>query len=129
MVSLAKQVYPSAEFIGAKLGAELDPYFAQADLFILPGTGGLAVQQAMSHGLPVLVAKGDGTQDDLVRDANGWQIPPEDYAALVEALRLALSDVKRLREMGKESYRIVKEEINLEKMVEVFVKALNSLNE
>jgi len=62
-----------------------------------------------------------------VRDDNGWQIPPDDYPALVEALRLALSDVKRLREMGKESYRIVKEEINLEKMVEVFVTALNSL--
>jgi glycosyltransferase involved in cell wall biosynthesis len=128
LVSLTKEVYPSAEFIGAKHGPELDPYFADADLFVLPGTGGLAVQQAMSHGLPVLVAKGDGTQDDLVRDANGWQIAPEDYSALVGALRLALSDVKRLRKMGKESYRIVKEEINLEKMVEVFVKALNSLN-
>jgi len=128
LVSLAKGVYPSAEFIGAKHGPELDPYFAEADLFVLPGTGGLAVQQAMSHGLPVLVAKGDGTQDDLVRDANGWQIAPEDYAVLVEALRFALSDVKRLRAMGKESSRIVKEEINLEKMVEVFVRALNSLN-
>ena len=51
-----------------------------------------------------------------------------DYPALVEVLRLALSYVRRLREMGKESYRIVKEEINLEKMVEVFVEALNSLN-
>ena len=37
-------------------------------------------------------------------------------------------DVERLWKMGKESYCIVKEEINLEKMVEVFVKALNSLN-
>jgi hypothetical protein len=62
-----------------------------------------------------------------VREANGWQIAPEDYTALVGTLRLALSDVKRLRAMGKESYRIVKEEINLEKMVEVFVMALNSL--
>ena len=125
LTSLAKEVYPSAEFIGARHGAELDPYFMQADLFVLPGTGGLAVQEAMSHGLPVLVAKGDGTQDDLVRDANGWQITPEDYPALVEALRLALSDVRRLRKMGKESFRIVSEEINLEKMVEVFVSALN----
>jgi hypothetical protein len=41
-------------------------------------------------------------------------------------MRLALSDVRRLRTMGAESYRIVSEEINLEKMVEVFVQALNS---
>jgi len=125
--SLAKQIYPSAEFGGAKHGDELKSYFAQADLFVLPGTGGLAVQEAMSNGLPVIVAKGDGTQDDLVCQANGWQIPPEDYGALVTTMRLALSDAARLRKMGEESFRIVSEEINLEKMVDVFVEALNSL--
>jgi glycosyltransferase involved in cell wall biosynthesis len=125
--SLARQVYPSAEFIGAKHGAELKPYFAEADLFVLPGTGGLAVQEAMSFGLPIIVAKGDGTQDDLVHELNGWQIPSDDYDALVRTMRLALSDVTRLRTMGAESYRIVSEEINLEKMVEGFVQALNSM--
>ncbi len=124
--SLAKSLYPAAEFVGAKHGAELAPYFRAADLFALPGTGGLAVQEAMSYGLPVIVAQGDGTQDDLVRPANGWQIPPDDEAALASALGEALSDVARLRAMGAESYRIVAEEINLEKMVGVFVKALNS---
>jgi glycosyltransferase involved in cell wall biosynthesis len=122
---VANQIYPSAEFIGARHGDELKPYFAEADLFVLPGTGGLAVQEAMSHGLPVIVAKGDGTQDDLVRPENGWQIPPGDDDALVSTLREALSDISRLRKMGEESYRIVSQEINLEKMVEVFVEALN----
>ncbi len=126
--TLSRQVYPSAEFIGEKRGGELKPYFEKADLFVLPGTGGLAVQEAMTYGLPVIVAKGDGTQDDLVRPENGWQIPADDYGALVETLRLALSDVNRLRRMGEGSYRIVSEEINLEKMVEVFVQALESLH-
>lgn len=125
--SLAKEIYPSAEFIGAKHGAELKPYFAEADLFVLPGTGGLAIQEAMSYGLPVIVAQGDGTQDDLVRRENGWQIPPDDFDALVATMQDALSDVARLRSMGAESYRIVKTEINIEKMVDVFVTALNSL--
>ncbi len=82
----------------------------------------------MSHGLPVIVAKGDGTQDDLVRAGNGWQIPPGDYQALVSTMKDALSDVPRLRKMGAESYRIVSQEINLEKMVEAFVMALNSVS-
>ncbi len=68
-------VYPQAEFSGARYGDELAAAFARADLFVLPGTGGLAVQQAMSFGLPVIVAEGDGTQDDLVRPGNGWHIP------------------------------------------------------
>ncbi|MBN8657228.1 MAG: glycosyltransferase [Anaerolineae bacterium] len=127
MASLAKEIYPSAEFIGAKHGIKLKPYFQQADLFVLPGTGGLAVQEAMSYGLPVIVAKGDGTQDDLVREKNGWQIEPENYEALVSTMKNALSDIARLREMGKESYRIVSEEINIEKMAEVFVRALNAI--
>jgi len=127
--SLAKQVYPETEFIGARHGAELKPYFTEADLFVLPGTGGLAIQEAMSYGLPVIVAQGDGTQDDLVRKENGWQIPPDDFEALLSTMKDALSDVARLRRMGAESYRIVKEEINIEKMVETFVTALNTLRD
>lgn len=123
--SLAQELYPSAEFVGARHGSELQTYFTEADLFVLPGTGGLAVQEAMSYGLPVIVAQGDGTQDDLVREGNGWQIPPDDFDALRDTMKDALSDVARLRRMGEESYRIVKEEINTEKMVEKFVDAPN----
>ncbi|KXK12949.1 MAG: putative glycosyltransferase [Chloroflexi bacterium OLB14] len=126
LISLAKEIYSSTEFIGAKHGVELKAYFEKADLFVLPGTGGLAVQEAMSYGLPVIVAKGDGTQDDLVREKNGWQIEPENYEALVFTIKEALSDVKRLRTMGQESFRIVSEEINIQKMAEVFIEALNS---
>ncbi|OGN75693.1 MAG: hypothetical protein A2X25_02685 [Chloroflexi bacterium GWB2_49_20] len=126
---LASQVYPSAEFAGSRHGPDLMPFFAEADLFVLPGTGGLAVQEAMSHALPVIVAQGDGTQDDLVRPANGWQIPANDENALGATLRLALSDAACLRSMGLESYRIVSEEINLERMVEVFVEVLDQLGE
>jgi glycosyltransferase involved in cell wall biosynthesis len=125
---LAQEIHPSTEFIGAKHGEELKPYFTEADLFVLPGTGGLAVQEAMSYGLPVIVAQGDGTQDDLVRAANGWTIPPDDFGALVSTMRDALSDVTRLRRMGAESYRIAAEEINIEKMVEVFVAALRKVS-
>jgi len=126
LVALAGHVYPSAEFAGAKYGQDLVSHFREADLFVLPGTGGLAVQEAMAHGLPVIVGQGDGTQDDLVREQNGWQIPPDNHDALAQALRTALSDVARLRSMGQESYRIVSEEINLEQMVQSFVAALNS---
>jgi glycosyltransferase involved in cell wall biosynthesis len=122
---LSQQIYPNAKFVGAKHGIELEPYFAKADLFVLPGTGGLAIQQAMAHGLPIIVAHGDGTQDDLVRSENGWQVPPDDLHALTNILQQALTDPAQLRRMGDASYHIVAEEINVDKMVEVFIKALN----
>ena len=127
--TLAREVYPQTEFTGARHGAELSSLWERSDLFVLPGTGGLAVQEAMAHGLPVIVAKGDGTQDDLVREGNGWQIPSDDLGALKEALEIALSDFQRLREMGTESHRIVRDEVNIEKMIEVFVQALNKLTQ
>jgi glycosyltransferase involved in cell wall biosynthesis len=127
LVSLAEEIYPGAEFVGAKVGGELNAYFEEADLFVLPGTGGLAVQQAMSFGLPVIVAQGDGTQDDLIHKENGWLIPPDNYEELAATIKNALSDASRLRRMGEESYRIVKTEINIEKMVDVFTSVANLL--
>ncbi|MGD2026700.1 MAG: glycosyltransferase family 4 protein [Anaerolineales bacterium] len=123
----AKQTYPRARFVGAKHGPELTPYYARADLFVLPGTGGLAVQQAMAQGLPVIVAQGDGTQEDLVRTGNGWLLPPDDLNSLAARLLEALSDPGRLRKMGAESHRITVEEINLEQMAAKFVGAINQV--
>lgn len=123
----AREFYPSARFVGAKTGPALEPFYAAADLFVLPGTGGLAIQQAMSRGLPVLVAEADGTQADLVRAENGWVVPPGDKDALVKCMAEALSDVGRLREMGEESFRIVDEEVNIDRMVGVFAEVVKSV--
>jgi glycosyltransferase involved in cell wall biosynthesis len=120
--ALANKVYPRAEFFGSRHGKELEPIFASADLFVLPGTGGLAVQEAMAYGLPVIVARGDGTQEDLVHPENGWLIPSDDEPALRDTLMAALSDPARLRRMGAESYQIVLREVNIEVMVDVFIR-------
>lgn len=125
--NLAQRLYPKTKFPGAVHGLDLGAYYREADLFVLPGTGGLAVQQAMSYGLPVLVAQGDGTQDDLVRPENGWQIQPGSLTALIQALENAIQDTDRLNNMGNESHRIIKEEININTMVEAFIDALNSI--
>lgn len=127
LAALAEDIYPRAIFTGALFGSALASEFRAADLFVLPGTGGLAIQQAMSYGLPVVTAEADGTQEDLVRPANGWQVPPDDVPALTQSLETALEDASRLRRMGREGYRIVSEEINLDQMVRVFLKALKSV--
>ena len=137
--ALAVESYPKARFFGAKRGAELETLFKAADLFVLPGTGGLAAQQAMSYALPLVVAQGDGTQEDIlpteetsqegrvVQAQNGWRIAPEDPQALQQALQEALSDPARLQKMGSESFRLIKEEINVESMVAAFLFAVRRL--
>jgi len=124
---LANKIYPEVHFFGAKYGQELENIYKKADLFVLPGTGGLAVQQAMSYALPVIVAEGDGTQNDLVRPENGWLIKPDNQEDLVNALRNALANSSNLRRKGLVSYRIISEEVNIDKMVEVFISAINDV--
>ena len=117
--------YPATVFAGAKTGKELEPYFHWADLFVLPGTGGLAVQHALAYALPVVVGEGDGTQSQLVRPENGWQVAPGSLEELISTLKTALADPARLRRMGRESFRIARDEVNIEKMVETFIRAAN----
>lgn len=122
--NLAEEIHPDTHFYGAQYGTDLEKHFREADLFVQPGTGGLAVQQAMSFGLPVIVGVSDGTQSDLVRGENGWILPDASPETLASYIETALSDIRQLRIMGRASYRIVSEEINLENMVDAFRRAV-----
>ena len=124
--ALAEERLPGrVTFHGALYGEALDAAFRAADLFILPGMGGLAIQEAMSWGLPIIAAEGDGTQFDLVRDGNGWLMEPGSAESLQGILEQALSDCRALRAMGIESHRIVCDELNLDRMIDAMVAAVD----
>ena len=118
----AESIYPKTVFFGEKFDQELNTIYQKADLFILPGTGGLAVQQAMSFGLPVIVAEGDGTQSDLVNESTGWNISPENDNELKQAIIEAFSNQSLLRQKGKAAFDTVRTKVNIENMVTVFVQ-------
>jgi len=122
---LAANLMPDTVFTGALHGEQAAPFFSQADLFVLPGTGGLAVQEALGYGLPVIVAEADGTQSNMVRKENGWLIDPNNPEGLLNVLRAALSAPEALNNMGKESFRIARDEVNIETMVGKFIEAIH----
>jgi glycosyltransferase involved in cell wall biosynthesis len=91
-------------FPGPLSRAELAARYAETDLLVLPSrteSYGMAVTEALAHGVPVLAADVGG-----VREALGWTappgapghavpgllVPPEDPPALAGALRRWLSD-------------------------------------
>jgi glycosyltransferase involved in cell wall biosynthesis len=124
--NLAKKLHSNVRFLGYQSGEELAFSFSVADLFVLPGSGGLAVQEAMIYGKPVIVASADGTQTDLVREGeNGFHATPGDIPALSQTINESLKHRSRLSEMGKESRRIVTEEFNLNIMAQTFINAFN----
>lgn len=117
----------NVRFWGALYGESLAARFLNADLLVLPGTGGLAVQEAMSYGLPVAVAEADGTQLDLVTPENGWLLEPGNMDQLQSVLQAATDDPHILQRMGEESLKIVQSRVNLDVMVRGFIKALTEL--
>jgi glycosyltransferase involved in cell wall biosynthesis len=122
--ALAARVLPEAIFLSDLRGEALKEEFAQADLFVLPGTGGLALQQALAAGLPVIAAEGDGSQQDMVTPENGWLIRPGELADLRSAVKQALAlDERELRAMGAASFRLAQTRFNLDAMAEAFVTA------
>jgi glycosyltransferase involved in cell wall biosynthesis len=88
---------------GVLTGAALSHAYATADLLVAPSrseTFGMAVTEALAHGLPVIVAAVGGLPEALGSTADGTRpgqlIPPGDPAALADALRDWLGD-ERLR--------------------------------
>jgi glycosyltransferase involved in cell wall biosynthesis len=125
--AMAARVLPQAIFMGDLRGEALRQAFEQADVFVLPGTGGLALQQALAYALPVIAAEGDGTQQDMVTADNGWLVRPGDVEDLRAALNRAIvSEESGLRAMGAASFRLAQTRFNVGAMADAFVAALSA---
>lgn len=122
---MAQKIFPAARFTGDLRGEALGKCFLAGDFFVMPGTGGLALQEAMLYGKPVAAAEADGSQRDLIRESeNGWLLPPGDDEALLRVMREALDNPRRLEEMGAASRKIVRDTATMEKMVDGFLRAM-----
>ncbi len=93
----------------------------------LPGRGGLAIQELLWHGLPVISGLADGTERDLIRDGENGRLfdgfmSPEDLARAVEEFA-AHSDAKK-RKMSAEALETIARVSNTELMAAGVLKAV-----
>jgi len=108
---------------------DIDVFFAAADYFVLPGLGGLALNQALFWGLPCIVSEADGTEDDLVlENKTGFRFIPNDGNSLKNALQkcLALSNEQR-EKIGTFGRRLILERSNVNEMVKIFLTTIKKL--
>jgi len=102
-------------------------YFLTADLFVLPGLGGLSIHHAMIHSLPVIAGSADGTEQDLVLDdQNGYLLKTETVSELAEVMEKFVTDRELSKRFGKKSRDIVDNTINIVNMVNTFVSAIEN---
>ncbi len=89
----------------------LPAHYALAGALVLASTSeqwGLAVNEAMAAGLPVLLSEVCGCAPELVEESvNGWTFDPADEAALARGLARLADPATDLAAMGLASRRIV----------------------
>jgi glycosyltransferase involved in cell wall biosynthesis len=98
-------------FTGFMNQAGLPRVYAACDLFVLPSESepwGLAVNEAMCAGLPIVTSSEIGCVPDLVHDGrNGRSFVAGDVGGLTDALRPLLTDPDLRRRMGAASRDII----------------------
>ena len=107
----------------------LSHYFLAADLFVLPGLGGLAVSEAMCHSLPVLCTVADGCERDLVADGtNGYIVADGAPGTLAQVISELASHPQRLKQMGAASLDLIKSKYNVESYMKNVASAIICAN-
>jgi glycosyltransferase involved in cell wall biosynthesis len=104
----------------------VDPYFKAADWFVLPGAGGLALNQSMFWRTPCICSVADGSEDDLVLDEiTGYRFVKDDVNSLRNAMQKALSTSSEKHEkMGIFAKYLIEQRSNTDKMFDVFLQAI-----
>lgn len=108
----------------------VDAYFAATDCFVLPGVGGLGLNQAMYWKKICIVGEADGTEDDLVIDnETGFRFIKDDVKSLITAMNRMLEtskeDIARMTDTG---HKLILDRSNVNRMVEDFTKIIEKLS-
>jgi glycosyltransferase involved in cell wall biosynthesis len=101
------------------------PYFDAADVFVMPGTGGLGLNEAMAHGLPMLAGYADGSADDLVVDGEtGYRLRQGTTSELVARLGELLDDEALRARMGRTGAERIRDRFSFQRFLDRIEAAL-----
>jgi len=94
--------------------------FYKSHVFVLTGAGGLAINDAMTFGKPVICTYADGTEKDLViPEKTGFIYENEDE--LEKYMEYFINNPSKAMEMGKNAQNKILTEINLHTVAEKYL--------
>jgi glycosyltransferase involved in cell wall biosynthesis len=98
-------------FTGFLQPSNLPAYYALGDVFVFPSLGevhGLAVDEAMAAGLPVVASSAVSDIGSRVIDGqSGYVIPPKDSAKLADKMRYLANNFESRRRQGARAAQII----------------------
>jgi glycosyltransferase involved in cell wall biosynthesis len=125
-VNQLKKVFEGTNhsFIGYIAQDKLYPYYKESSFAILPGLGGLAINQAMAYGVPVLCTKADGAEKDLIiNGVNGYI-----YSNIDELINIINSKTKKdWAQLGIKAQHTIFQNFSIESTSQVFIDGIYNL--
>ncbi len=103
---------------------KLGQYFNASLVYVLAGMGGLSINEAMCFDKPIVCSVADGTERVLVREGfNGRYFENGNADSLYAVLDSLLAQPEKTIEMGLNSGKIIREEVNIQKVTNRYVDA------
>jgi glycosyltransferase involved in cell wall biosynthesis len=105
-------------------------HLSQADVFVLPSRSegfSNAIVEAMAGSLPVVATNVGGNAEAVQDGVSGFIVPPEDAAALAEAITELLADRSKAIQMGAAGKRLVAERFTTDAMMKRIATAYANL--
>ena len=119
----------AVEFLGPLDGEAKERAFHNTDLFVLPSFSesfGMAIGEALAHGVPVLTTSG-APWPLLAQRGCGWSVAPT-VDGITEGLRLATSmDSSALTAMGESGRKFVQQEFAWPNIARQFISTYETL--
>lgn len=110
-------------FTGDMRGERKRALFSEADLFVLASHSenfGVAVVEAMAHGVPVLISQNVGIAEE-VRKANAGVVVASESTAIAAAISELTADSEKLRKMGENGRRFAMEHYSRGKVADSLI--------
>lgn len=105
------------------------PYFDAAEVYLLPGTGGLGINEAMAHSLPIISGFADGSADDLVVDGeNGYRLREGTSQELADRVQRVLENPAEAERMGRVSRDWITGKFAFKAFIDRIVNALKAVS-
>ncbi len=108
---LEKMAGDNVIFAGYRSGSDLRSLYASADIFVFPSsteTYGNVILEAMASGLPAVVPRAGGVQENLIDGFNGLYFKPHEPRAMAEAIVKLIDDCDLRQQMGQNALSHVK---------------------
>jgi len=103
--------------------------YLRHDVYVFPSSrepNGISHLEAMACGLPVICSDTNGTNNYIENGINGYVFKSDDLNDLTEKIELIINNRNKLKKMGWESLRIIKEKYSSEVVGPSFLEILNN---